>query len=129
MAIGLPNLVEKGFYNFRCEHLKDTTIVLYLFRHRKVRTPVWVMKRLGVVDNLSYDGSILVRADFAPRRGSQVLDRKRSAIGKVFKVFGPVKKPFASVRPFKNPPLSIIGSEVYIEEGEHAEKPKEGRRS
>ncbi len=86
------------------------------------------MKKLGVVDNLSYDGSILVRADFAPYRGAQVLDKKRNVIGKVFKVFGPVKRPFTAIRPFKNPPLSLIGSDVYIEEGEHAEKPKKGRR-
>lgn len=86
------------------------------------------MKRLGVVDNMSYDGSILVRADFAPQRGEQVLDRRKNVIGKVSKVFGPVRRPFTAVRPSKNPPLSLIGSEVYIEEGEHAEKSKKGRR-
>jgi RNA-binding protein len=87
------------------------------------------MKRLGVVDNLSYDGSILVRAEFAPSRGVQVLDAKRNAVGRVFKVFGPVRKPFAAVRPSRKVSLSLIGSEVYLEEGEHAEKPKKGRRS
>jgi len=87
------------------------------------------MKKLGVVDNLSYDGSILVRADFAPMRGAQVLDRKKNPVGRVMKVFGPVRKPFAAIRPSRNVTLSLIGSEVYLEEGEHAEKPKKGRRS
>jgi len=87
------------------------------------------MKKLGVVDNLSYDGSILVRAEFAPSRGAQVLDAKKNPVGRIFKVFGPVRKPFAAVRPSRKVSLSLIGSEVYLEEGEHAEKPKKGRRS
>jgi len=87
------------------------------------------MKKLGIVDNLSYDGSVLVRADFAPPRGAQVLDAKKSPVGRVSKVFGPVRRPFAAVRPSRKITLSLIGSDVYLEEGEHAEKPKKGRRS
>lgn len=87
------------------------------------------MKRLGVVDNLSYDGSILVRADFPPNRGAMVVDDKKNPVGKVFKVFGPVRKPFAAIRSSRKVTLSLIGSNVYLEEGEHAKKPKKGRRS
>jgi len=88
------------------------------------------MKRLGVVDNLSHNGSVLIRADFAPDKGAQVLDRRKNTIGKVWRVFGPVKRPFAAVRPSQKPPLSLVGSEVYLEEGKHAGKrSKEGRRS
>ncbi len=87
------------------------------------------MKKLGVVDNLSYDGSVLVRADFAPPRGAQVLDNKKNPVGRIFKVFGPVRRPFAAVRPSRKVTLSLIGSDVFLEEGEHAEKPKKGRRS
>jgi len=88
------------------------------------------MKKLGVVDNISYDGSILIRTDFAPDRGAQVLDKKKVPIGRVMKVFGPVRKPFVAVRPSQKPVLSLIGSEVYLEEGKHAgKKPEKGRGS
>jgi RNA-binding protein len=116
-------------YPFRREHLKDAEADLYYIGIERDRLPVGVMKKLGVVDNLSYDGSILVRADFAPGRGAQVVDAKKNPVGRIFKVFGPVKKPFAAVRPSRKVSLSLIGSEVYLEEGEHAEKPKKGRRS
>ncbi len=88
------------------------------------------MKRLGVVDNISYDGSILIRTDFAPKRGVQILDKRKVSIGRVTKVFGPVRKPFAAIRPNQKPALSLIGSEVYLEEGKHAgKKLKKSRRS
>lgn len=88
------------------------------------------MKKLGIVDNISYDGSVLIRTDFAPERGAQILDNKKAPIGRVTKVFGPVRRPFVAVRPSRKPTLSLIGSEVYLEEGKHASKTREkGRRS
>lgn len=88
------------------------------------------MKRIGVVDNISYDGSIIIRADFAPDKGVHILDKRKASIGRVMKVFGPIKKPFAAVRPNQKPTLSLIGSEVYLEEGKHAgKKLKKDRRS
>jgi rRNA processing protein Gar1 len=75
------------------------------------------MRSLGHVENIAYDGSVLVRAAFAPRRGTVVVDRRKRPIGRIVKVFGPVKEPFATVRPDGKPALALVGSEVFIEEG------------
>lgn len=84
------------------------------------------MKRLGTVENLSYDGAMLVRAAFAPAPGTRVFDKRQRALGRVTKVFGPVREPFASVRPEAKVALSLLGSDVYV--GEEADAKQEGRR-
>ena len=85
------------------------------------------IKRLGVVENVAYDGSVLVRSQFAPHLGARVVDKRNRPLGKVAKVFGPVKEPFASVRPVGKVPLSVLGSDVFVSEGNDAHQ--EGRRS
>jgi len=80
------------------------------------------MRRLGVVDNIAYDGSLVVRAGFAPAREASVVDRRKRALGRVARVFGPVAEPFVSVRPQAPPGLSVIGTEVFVEEVDHARK-------
>ena len=74
------------------------------------------IKRLGVVENVAYDGSVLVRSQFAPHLGARVVDKRNRPLGKVAKVFGPVKEPFASVRPAGKVPLSVLGSDVFVSE-------------
>ena len=87
------------------------------------------MKRLGVVENLSYDGTVLVRTDFAPTPGSLVLDRDQKPVGSVIKIFGPVKQPFAALRPSAKPTLGLVGSEVFIVERKtHAQQENRGDR-
>lgn len=83
------------------------------------------MKRLGVVENFAHDGTVLVRASFAPSPGTRVHDRRSQLLGKVVRVFGPVAEPYAAVRPERKVPLSVLGSEVYVE-GDHA-KPEDRR--
>ncbi len=75
------------------------------------------MRSLGHVENIAYDGLVLVRAGFAPRKGVVVLDRRKRPVGRVVRVFGPVKEPFAAVRPDGKPGVSLIGSEVFVDEG------------
>lgn len=87
------------------------------------------MKRLGMVEDISYDGSLLVRSQFAPRKGDLIVDKRNKIIGRVAKVFGPVKEPFASVKPEAKAPLSILGSEVYIGEGYDEKENRRGGRS
>jgi len=88
------------------------------------------MKKLGVVENLSYDGSILVRSEFAPPRGAHVVDRRNRPLGSVVRVFGPVKEPFVSVRPKGSVTASVVGIDVFVAEGNHAdEEDRRGRRS
>ena len=47
------------------------------------------MKRLGVVENVAYDGSVLIRSAFAPGPGTRVVDKRQRPLGRVVKVFGP----------------------------------------
>ena len=87
-------------------------------------------KRLGVVENLAHDGTVLVRSAFAPPRGMDVLDHRHRPLGRVVRVFGPVKEPFVSVRPTAPASLSLIGADVYVPEGKYAhEEDRRGRRS
>lgn len=86
------------------------------------------MKRLGVVENLSYDGTVLVRAERSPRTGSRVVDARSRVVGKVSRVFGPVREPFVAVRPETRVPVSLIGSDVYTDEGDHARQEQKNRR-
>jgi len=88
------------------------------------------MKRLGVVENIAYDGSVLVRSETAPAVGTPVVDKRNRPIGRVARVFGPVREPFASVRPIGPASASLIGVEVFVGEGTHADKEdRRGRRS
>ncbi|MFQ5838575.1 MAG: H/ACA ribonucleoprotein complex subunit GAR1 [Thermoplasmata archaeon] len=73
------------------------------------------MKKLGVVNNLSYKGDILVKASFAPRMGEGVLDAAKRPLGRVIRVFGPARSPYVTVEPLDEPPLGLIGSDVYVE--------------
>src|SRR3989454_4264669 len=57
------------------------------------------MRRLGVVENIAHDGTVLIRSEFAPSRGADVRDKRSRPLGRVVKVFGPVQEPFAAVRP------------------------------
>lgn len=88
------------------------------------------MRRLGVVENIAHDGTVLVRSEFAPSRGADVRDKRNRPLGRVVKVFGPVREPFAAVRPIGPASLSLIGADVFVDEGNHADQEdRRGRRS
>jgi len=88
------------------------------------------MRRLGVVENIAHDGTVLIRSEFAPSRGADVRDRRNRPLGRVVKVFGPVREPISAVRPTGAASLSLIGAEVFVPEGDHADKEnRRGRRS
>lgn len=55
------------------------------------------------------------------------MDRRHRPLGKVVKVFGPVKEPFATIRPEVKVTLSLLSSDVYV--GEVNDARKEGRGS
>src|SRR3972149_1207692 len=110
----------------RLQILKNSALLKYEFRHL-ARGERGAMKRLGVVENLSYDGTVLVRSEFAPSRGATVVDKRNRAVGTVVRVFGPVREPFAAARPKVHAPPSLLGAELFVSEGDHARK--EDRRS
>ncbi len=83
-----------------------------------------------MVENIAHDGSLLVRSEFAPARGAEVADKRRRPLGRVIRVFGPVKEPFTSVRPVVPAAPSLVGADVYVSEGKHAhEEDRRSRRS
>lgn len=73
------------------------------------------MRRLGVITDITYSGFLLVRADFAPRIGENVLDSRKKKIGRVTRVFGPTKAPFVTIRPSeRKTSLSLVGQELFL---------------
>ncbi len=70
---------------------------------------------MGIVHDLSYRGHILVKASFAPSEGQEVRDARRRPLGRVKRVFGPVKAPYVTIEPREEPSLGLIGSDVCVE--------------
>src|SRR5437899_11434850 len=75
------------------------------------------MRRLGVVENIAHDGTVLVRSEFAPSRGADVRDKRNRPLGRVMKVFGPVRQPFTGGRPRGAPAVSLTRAAVFRAEG------------
>ncbi len=65
--------------------------------------------------NLSYKGDLLVKASFAPRVGEEVFDARKRPLGRVRRVFGPVKSPYVMVEPHQEPSLRLIDSDVCVD--------------
>lgn len=73
------------------------------------------MYLLGEVLHVSKDHRLIVRADRAPKSNTQVYAQDGNTVGRIAEVFGPMKKPFVSVKPFKNVDFKKIeGEEVFI---------------
>ena len=79
------------------------------------------LKLLGVVQDISHDGRLIVKARFAPGNGAVVRDNLKVTICRVARVFGPVRLPYVAIRPEKDmKTLAILGKEVYVlGEGDH----------
>ena len=74
-----------------------------------------VLRRLGVVTDITYSGLLLVRAEFAPRIRDIVLDPRKRKVGAVTKVFGPTRSPFVTIKPSeKKVSLELIGKELFL---------------
>jgi len=76
------------------------------------------MDILGVVEEVTHDGNIIVRGTVTPEYGNIVYDSKKNKIGSVKRIFGPVDGPYVSVTPVdKTVLVSISGKNVYFERG------------
>ena len=74
------------------------------------------MKRLGTVKNIMRDGSLLLRIIEEVVPGTIVFDARGERIGKVTKVFGPVKEPYATVKSeLRNQDLGLLNSDAYFD--------------
>ena len=74
------------------------------------------MDFLGVAEEITSDGKIIVVGVAAPELGDPVFDAKQKRIGSVKRVFGPVDGPYVSVAPADKAVLTnISGKKVYFE--------------
>jgi RNA-binding protein len=75
------------------------------------------LRLLGVVQDISHDGKLIVKARFAPRIKEVVRDNLKSEVGRVSKVFGPVRAPYVAIEPRKElKTLAVLGKEVYVQQ-------------
>jgi len=80
---------------------------------------------LGIVEDVTGDGIIIVRGDNVPDHGNIVYDAKQKRIGSVKRIFGPVERPYISVAPFDRTVLkNISGKKVYFDRGDQYGKNK-----
>jgi rRNA processing protein Gar1 len=74
------------------------------------------MKYLGEVQEVSFDGKLIVKGVCAPQPRETVTDNRRRPIGRVVRVFGPVASPYVSVEVTGDSSLlSAVGKQVYVE--------------
>lgn len=81
------------------------------------------MKRLGtalhVVQNklIVQSEQIVGSETNIPRTNSWVVDQKRTQVGKVFDIFGPINHPYIIVRPNRGVDAAAhVGKKLYIDE-------------
>ena len=74
------------------------------------------MKRLGLIEDVSYRGMLIVRPSFAVRIGAAVVDRRNRAVGKVVGTVGPATRPFVLIVPLRNggKGFELVGAEVFL---------------
>jgi len=74
---------------------------------------------LGVVSHIGKSGLLTIRAAEPPRIGSRAVIKGRGPIGTIIDVFGPVSKPYVSVKLWQPFPLrDASGTEIFVEEKE-----------
>jgi len=85
------------------------------------------LRLLGVVQDISHEGKLIVKARFAPKMKEIVRDNLRAEIGRVSKVFGPTRSPYVAIEPRKElRTLAVLGKEVYVQEEREHGKGKRG---
>lgn len=81
------------------------------------------MKRLGTALHAVQNKLIVQSEQIAgsenniPRTNSWVVDQKRTRVGKVFDIFGPINHPYIIVRPNRGVDAAAhVGKKLYIDE-------------
>lgn len=63
---------------------------------------------------------LVVQAGQSPKQGQTALDSAGRRIGRVFDIFGPVKSPYAVIRPASGVSMTdlrkLIGSDIFMED-------------
>ena len=58
--------------------------------------------------------NIVVKSEQLPRIGEKVVDEKLKQVGVVFDVFGPVSRPYVSVKPSVGEPKILVNRNLYV---------------
>jgi rRNA processing protein Gar1 len=70
-----------------------------------------------VIQDISHDGKLIVKARFPPNPREIVRDNLKAEIGRVVKVFGPVRSPYVAIEPRRElKTLAVLGKEVYVQQ-------------
>ena len=84
---------------------------------KRLGTALHVVQKRLIVRGEMVEGSESRSEARAPRVNSVVVDQKRTKIGKVFDIFGPVKHPYFIVRLNKGFDASVhVGKKLYVDE-------------
>jgi rRNA processing protein Gar1 len=79
------------------------------------------MKKLGTVENVIHDGTVILRTSETPAPGTRVFDSRGAEVGRVARVFGPVSEPYVSLRPRPGTDtLQLVGAALYTGQEERA---------
>jgi len=106
--------------------------IIYKIVHRAQDTnykydSVNLVRLLGVIQDISHDGKLIVKARFAPNAREIVRDNLKGEVGRVTKVFGPVRSPYVAIEPRRElKTLAVLGKEVYVQEERNHGKGKRG---
>lgn len=77
------------------------------------------MNYLGVASHIGKSGLLTIRATEPPRIGSRAVIKGHGPIGSIIDVFGPVSKPYVSVKLWQPFPMKEAnGVEIFVEERE-----------
>ncbi|MBS7619439.1 H/ACA RNA-protein complex protein Gar1 [Candidatus Bathyarchaeota archaeon] len=72
-------------------------------------------ERLGTVIHLSKgSGNLIANAETDVKPGEEVFNNKREKIGIVLDVFGPVTKPYVSIKPKAASPETLVNELLFI---------------
>lgn len=75
------------------------------------------MKVLGTVQEVTFDGKLVIKAAFAPNLRARIVDNRKRGVGTVRRVFGPTSNPYVSIEPSGDLNLlAALGKQVYMEE-------------
>jgi len=72
------------------------------------------LKRLGKVLHVSSSKRLVIVAEANIPIGTQVFDSKLKVVGSVADIFGPVKKPYVTVKPSVDKPEQYVGQILYV---------------
>ncbi|MDG6928937.1 MAG: hypothetical protein JRN39_03640 [Nitrososphaerota archaeon] len=78
------------------------------------------MREVGVVLREARSGRLIARLTSQTKAGQMLVDADGRAVGRVTELFGPVKSPYASLRPVTDRRGGTPGGKVYVK---HEAKP------